>query len=53
MKFIVAVREVHVQQVEVDAISTIDAKRKVQDGEGTVIDNALEYSHTVKQKHSR
>jgi hypothetical protein len=45
--FIVSVREVHVQQVKIDAASEDEAKNKVADGEGEYLDDKLEYSHTL------
>lgn len=47
-KFIVYVREVHVQAVEVFADSPEAAKKAVQDGEGETLDDCLEYSHTLE-----
>lgn len=46
-KFIVDVREVHVQSVEVEAADSQDALERVKEGEGTYLDGALEYSHTL------
>ncbi len=46
-KYIVCVREVHIQMVEVEADSEESAKKAVQDGGGDFLDNALEYSHTL------
>lgn len=43
--FEVYVREVHVQQVNVEAASKEEAMQKVADGEGTYVDNSLQYSH--------
>lgn len=48
MKFIVMVREVHIQMVEVDgATSETDAIKRVSQGEGSAIDNTLEFSHRL------
>jgi len=46
-QFLVAVREVHVQQVRVKAESPEDAKERVVKGEGDQVDDSLEYSHTL------
>lgn len=43
----VAVREVHVQQVKVEAESSQEAIRKVTSGEGEWLDGECEYSHTL------
>lgn len=48
-KFIVNIREVHTQMVEVEAEDKKDAKIKVAQGEGTYLDNTLEYSHTLNK----
>jgi hypothetical protein len=48
MKYLVSVREVHIQMVEVEAESPEDAKEKVAEGEGRYLDNALEYSHSLE-----
>lgn len=45
--YIVSVREVHVQQVKVEAASEDEAKTKVVEGEGEYLDDKLEYSHTL------
>lgn len=50
MKFIVSVREVHVQMIEVEADSEIDAIERVNKGEGSALDNTLEYSHRLNVK---
>lgn len=47
MKFIVMVREVHVQMVEVEANSEADAIERVNRGEGSTLDNTLEFSHRL------
>ena len=46
-KYIVMVREVHVQPVEVFAQSPDHAINKVRDGEGDTLFELLEYSHTM------
>ena len=43
--FLVSVREVHVQQVRIEAKSQSDAIVKVAGGKGEFIDNSLEFSH--------
>lgn len=45
--FVLAVREVWVQLFEIEAESKEDAKTRVHRGEGTAVDNSLEYSHTL------
>ena len=45
--YVVSVREVHVQQIEVQAKSEGDAIEKVAHGEGTPLDDTLEFSHTL------
>ncbi|HEY8864592.1 MAG TPA: hypothetical protein VIO37_10530 [Candidatus Dormibacteraeota bacterium] len=45
--FWVAVREVHIQQVAIDATSPEEAIAKVRDGQGAYLDNAIEYSHCL------
>jgi len=47
MKYIVTIREVHTQMVEVEADCQESAVRAVQEGEGTYLDNTLEYSHSL------
>lgn len=46
-KYTVNVREVHIQPTSIMASSPEDAIKRVADGEGEIIDNALEYSHTL------
>jgi hypothetical protein len=46
-KYTVAVREVHIQLVEVEAESASEAKIRVAKGEGDFLDNSLEYSHSL------
>ena len=48
-KFLVNVREVYTQMVLVEADNTDEAKTKVAKGDGTYLDNTLEYSHTLDQ----
>ena len=51
MKFIVMVREVHVQMIEGEADSDTDAVSRVSRGEGSAIDNTLEFSHRLTPEH--
>jgi hypothetical protein len=46
-RYLVTIREVHTQMVEVDAADADAAKEAVRDGGGTYLDNTLEYSHTL------
>lgn len=46
-KFIVSVREVHVQPYEVEAQDKEAAIKVVRDGGGEIDDGAFEYSHTL------
>jgi hypothetical protein len=46
-KFIVLVREVHVQQINVEADNLDEAIKIVEDGGGAMVDGTLEYSHTL------
>lgn len=46
-RFRVLVREVHVQPHIVDAESAAAAIKKVADGEGELVDNGGEYSHSL------
>jgi len=46
-KFNVYVREVHVQKFEVEAESAGEAVAKISEGDGDIVDNALEYSHCL------
>lgn len=48
-KYIVWVREVWVQPFEVLAADEGDAVQRVDDGEGVLVENALEYSETLEQ----
>lgn len=48
-KFHVKVPEVWIQTVEVEADSRDEAIRRVLGGDGTYLDNTLEYSHTMAQ----
>ena len=50
MKYIVNVREVHIQMVEIEAATEEEALDKVRGGEGNYID-PLEYSHTLDSDH--
>ena len=47
MEFIVVVKEVWIQPVSVEAKSAQEAIRKVEDGEGTSLEDQFEYSHTL------
>ncbi len=47
-KHIVWVREVWVQPFEVLAADEADAIQRVDDGEGMLLENALEYSETLE-----
>ncbi len=47
-RFNVSVREVHIQQISVIAESSEEAIHLVEEGEGTPLDNTLEYSHTLE-----
>ena len=51
MRYIVEVKEVWVQPVEVEASSPEEAKRKVQQGEGTALEDRFEFSHTLDPEH--
>jgi len=46
--FIVNVREVHVQGVEIKAKNKKEAITKVENGEGEYLNNHLDYSHTLE-----
>lgn len=50
-RFIVEVREVHVQPYEVEANSKEQAIEVVKEGGGEIIENALEYSHTLDSEY--
>lgn len=45
-KFIVAVREIHIAPLVVEARSKEEAIYKVTEGEGEAVEGGLEYSHT-------
>ena len=47
MEFIVEVREVWIQPVEIEAVSEKEAIEKVREGEGKSIEDGFEYSHTL------
>jgi len=49
--FVVHVKEVWVQLVEVQAVSELEALEKVSEGECTCPDNAPEYSHDMPVEH--
>jgi hypothetical protein len=46
-RFIVSVREVHVQGYQVEAKDAGDAISKVINGEGDLMESYFEYSHTL------
>lgn len=46
INFIVGVREVHIQNIKISAKNRKNAIKKVEDGEGTLID--MGYSHTLE-----
>lgn len=50
-KFIVEVREVHVQSMRVEAESAEEAIKKVVNGEGEIVENCMEYSHTLDSEN--
>ena len=47
MKFIVEVREVWIQPVEIETVSEKEAIEGVREGEGKYIEDGFEYSHTL------
>ena len=46
-KFIVCVREIYIQPYEVEARDEDDAKEIVREGGGDILEEKLEYSHTL------
>ena len=47
-RWIVTIREVHTQMVQVDNAADADAAKDiVRDGGGTYLEDTLEYSHTL------
>ena len=50
-KFIIGVREVHVQLYSEIAETEEDAITQIQNGGGTCVDDGLEYSHTLDSDH--
>ena len=46
-KFIVTIRECHTQDVLVEAVDAVEARLKVMDGDGQMLNDTLEYSHTL------
>ena len=50
-KFIVEVREVHVQPFKVEADSKAEAIETVKEGGGEIIENAFKYSHTLDSEY--
>ena len=51
MRYIVEVKEVWTQPVEIEASSSEEAKKKVQQGEGTVLEDRFEFSHTLDPEY--
>jgi calcineurin-like phosphoesterase len=49
-KYRVLVREVWIQEFEVEATSEVDAKDRVVDGRATIVDGSLEFSHSLDQE---
>ena len=49
--FIVGVREVHVQPVQVEAKDYKDAVRKIENGEGVCLEDRFSYSHTLDSEY--
>lgn len=47
MKYKVLIREVHIQPYSVEAEDEKEAKAIVSNGEGSIIEEELEYSHTL------
>ena len=47
LKFIVEVREVHIQGYEIEAETEEQAKDLIREGNGDLIDGHFEYSHTL------
>lgn len=45
------VREVHVQPIQVMAVSEQDAIKRVREGEGELIPDSLEYSHALDPEY--
>lgn len=50
-RYVVGVREVHVQPIVIEAPSKHRALDLVEDGQGEPIDDALEYSHTLPRQN--
>lgn len=50
-RYIVSRREVHIQMVSVEAESKEEAIEKVAEGEGEMMDNTLEYSHSLDPEY--
>ena len=46
-KFNIRMAEVHYQEVEIEAEDWLDAVDRVMEGDGTYLDNSLEFSHTL------
>jgi hypothetical protein len=47
-KFVVQIREVHIQLVEIEAENYLDAIHRVENGEGDNLEGGSEYSHTLE-----
>ena len=45
--FIVTMREVYVQSYQIQAISAKEALKLVVDGQGDIMENGFEFSHTL------
>ena len=50
-EFVVSIPEVHYQDVIVEASDECEAITKAKEGEGTAVDNSLEYSHTSEDEN--
>lgn len=49
--FKVSIPEIHYQDVTIEANNQEEALIKAREGEGTAIDNSLEYSHTSENEN--
>lgn len=50
-KFTVSIPEVHYQDVIIEAETDVLAIEKAKKGEGEILDNSLEYSHTSENEN--
>jgi hypothetical protein len=51
-KYIITVHEVWTQKIEIEVNGTqLDAVEKVAEGEGTYLDDTLEYSYTLPSEY--